>query len=38
MLACEGWDGGRIARMEETVARALSVDWTGYDVPGAYRW
>ena len=25
MLACEGEEGGRIARMEETIARALSV-------------
>jgi len=38
MLACEGEEGGMIARMEETIARALSVNWTEYDVPGAYRW
>ena len=38
MLACEGEEGSRITRMEETIARALSVNWTEYDVPGAYRW
>ena len=35
MLACEG---GRIARMEETIARALSVNWAEYDIPGNYKW
>lgn len=38
MLTCEGEDGSRITRMEETIARALSVNWTEYDVPGVYRW
>lgn len=38
MLACEGEEGSRITRMEETIARALSVKWTEYDVPGAYKW
>jgi len=38
MLACEGEEGSRITRMEETVARALSVNWTEYDVPGVYKW
>ena len=38
MLACEGEEGSRITRMEETIARALSVNWTEYDVPGAYKW
>ena len=38
MLACEGEEGGRIARMEETIARALSVNWTEYDIPGIYKW
>jgi hypothetical protein len=38
MLACEGEEGGRIAKMEETIARALSVNWREYDVPGAYKW
>ncbi len=31
MLACEGEEGSRITRMEETVARALSVNWTDVD-------
>ncbi len=38
MLACEGEEGGRIARMEETIARALSVNWTEFDIPGNYKW
>jgi hypothetical protein len=38
MLACDGMEGGRIARMEETIARALSLDWREYDIPGGYRW
>ena len=38
MLACEGEEGGRSARMEETIARALSVNWTEYDIPGIYKW
>lgn len=38
MLTCEGEDGSRITRMEETIARALSVNWKEYDVPGVYRW
>ena len=38
MLACEGEEGSRITRMEETIARALSINWTEYDVPGVYKW
>lgn len=38
IFACEGEEGSRITRMEETIARALSVNWTEYDVPGAYKW
>jgi hypothetical protein len=38
MLTCDGMEGGRIARMEETIARALSLDWREYDIPGGYRW
>lgn len=38
MLACEGAEGSRITRMEETVARALAVNWADYDIPGAYKW
>lgn len=33
MLACEGEEGSRITRMEETIARALSLNWTEYDIP-----
>lgn len=36
MLTCEGEDGSRIARMEETIARALSVNWKEFDIPGVY--
>lgn len=36
MLTCEGAEGSRIAKMEETIARALSVNWTEFDVPGTY--
>lgn len=38
MLACEGAEGSGITRMEETIARALSVNWAEYDIPGAYKW
>ena len=38
MLACEGEEGSKIARMEENIARALSVNWAEYDIPGIYRW
>lgn len=37
MLACEGAEGSRITRMEEVIARALSFDWSSYDIPGAYK-
>ena len=36
MLACEGEEGSRITRMEETIARALSLNWAEYDIPGTY--
>lgn len=38
MLACEGEEGSKIARMEENIARALSIHWTDYDIPGDYKW
>jgi hypothetical protein len=38
MLACNGKDGSVIAGMEETIARALSANWTEYDIPGEFRW
>ena len=36
MLACDGEEGSRITRMEETIARALSMNWEEYDIPGTY--
>lgn len=38
MLTCEGAEGSRIARMEETIARALSMNWAAYDIPGEMKW
>lgn len=38
MLQCDGVDGSKIAQMEENVARALSVRWYEYDVPGELKW
>lgn len=36
MLTCEGEEGSKIARMEEAIARALSLNWPEYDIPGEY--
>ena len=33
MLECEGASGSRIAKMEEQIARALSLNWGDYDFP-----
>lgn len=38
MLETSGEEGSKIAGMEETIARALSVNWTEYDVPGDVKW
>jgi hypothetical protein len=38
MLTCSGEAGSRVAEMEETVARALSVNWAEYDIPGEIKW
>lgn len=38
MMACDGAEGSRITKMEETIARALSVDWKEFDVPGNIKW
>jgi len=38
MLTCEGETGGHIATMEEKLARALSLDWKEFDVPGEIKW
>lgn len=37
-LACEGAEGSVMTAMEEKIARALSVSWEDFDVPGAYKW
>lgn len=33
MMTCEGEHGSKIIRMEETVARALALDWREFDIP-----
>lgn len=38
MLETNGEEGSRIASMEETVARALSVSWPEYDISGEMKW
>ena len=38
MLQCEGASGSRIAQMEENVARAFTVRWKDYDIPGEAKW
>ena len=36
MITCEGERGSRITRMEEIIARALSLDWKEFDIPETY--
>ena len=38
MAQCDGASAGRIAQMEEIVARALSVNWGEYDRAGDFKW
>lgn len=38
MMACNGEDGSRMAKMEEVLARAMKLDWEEYDFPGKYKW
>jgi len=38
MLQCEGNTGSKVVRMEENVARALSVRWNDFDIPGDFKW
>lgn len=38
MLEVGGEEGSRIAAMEETIARALAIRWTDYDMPGEIKW
>lgn len=38
LLACDGEEGSRLARVEENLARALALNWSDYDIAGDYRW
>jgi hypothetical protein len=38
MLQCNGATGSKVVRMEEIVARALSVRWNDFDIPGDFKW
>lgn len=38
MLETNGEEGSKIADMEETVARALAVNWPEYDMAGEIKW
>ena len=38
MVACGGASGTKIVQAEETIARALSVRWQEYDIPGNFKW
>jgi len=35
--ACEGFSGSRILKLEEDIARTLSMDWKAFDVIGAIK-
>lgn len=38
MMQCAGESGSRIAQMEENIARAFTVRWHDYDIPGEAKW
>ena len=38
MMQCAGESGTRIAQMEENIARAFTVRWHDYDIPGEAKW
>ena len=38
MRQCEGVSGSQLAKAEEDVARALSIRWRNYDLPGEIKW
>ena len=38
MVTCGGATGTKIVKTEETVAKALSVRWENYDIPGIFKW
>lgn len=37
-LQSNGADSTRIASMEETIARAMNINWPDYDMPGEFAW
>lgn len=37
-LQTEGASGTKIVKMEETVARALTIKWEDFDIPGTFAW
>ncbi|HJC23253.1 MAG TPA: transposase [Candidatus Eisenbergiella merdavium] len=37
-LSCDGEEGSRLARVEENISRALSLNWNEYDIAGDYKW
>lgn len=38
MAQCDGASAGRIAQLEEIIARALSINWSEYDRVGDFKW
>jgi hypothetical protein len=38
LLQCDGATGSRVVQAEENVARALSMRWGEYDIPGEFKW
>ncbi len=38
MAQCDGASAGRIAQVEEIIARALSINWSEYDRAGDFKW
>lgn len=37
-LQAEGASATRVTQMEENAARALTIRWTDYDMPGTFKW
>ena len=38
LAQCDGATAGRVAQLEEIIARALSINWHEYDRPGDFKW
>ena len=38
LAQCNGANAGKVAQLEEYVARALSINWHEYDRPGDFKW